>query len=81
MSTKIIGESRQRATMHMAAVVEMTVIDIEFADELVLVGVGNADAKVSRHTGTGGGRGHQRAPIRGKGSRRSSTGANPLSTG
>ncbi len=54
--------------MHMAAVVEMTVIDIEFADQLVIVGVGNADAEVFRHTGTGGGRGHRRAPFRGKNS-------------
>jgi hypothetical protein len=44
--------------MHMAAVVEMTLIDIEFAGQLILVCVGNADAEVSRHTGTGGGRGH-----------------------
>jgi hypothetical protein len=29
--------------MNMAAVVEMTVIHIEFADQLILVGVGNAD--------------------------------------
>ena len=43
------------ATMHMAAVVEMTVIDIEFADQLILVGLGNSDAEVSRHTGMGGG--------------------------
>src|ERR1700757_3206205 len=41
----------------------MTVIHIEFADQFVLVGVGNADAEVSRHTGTGRGRGHRRAPI------------------
>ncbi len=45
-------------------------IDIEFADQLVLVGVGNADAEVFRHTGMGGGRGHRRAPIRGKSSGR-----------
>jgi hypothetical protein len=56
--------------MHMAAVVEMTVIDIEFADQLIPVGVGNADAEVFRHTGMGGGRGHRRAPIRGKNSGR-----------
>jgi len=31
--------------MHMAAVVEMTVINIEFADELVLVSVGNAGCR------------------------------------
>ena len=31
-SAEIVGERRQRTTMHMAAVVEMTVIDIEFAD-------------------------------------------------
>src|SRR5215471_3315777 len=49
--------------MNMAAVVEMTVIHIEFADQFVLVGVGNADAEVSRHTGTGRGGGHRRAPI------------------
>src|SRR3984893_3980466 len=47
--------------MHMAAVVEMTVIDIEFADQLILVGVGNADAEVSRHTGSGRGRSHRLA--------------------
>jgi hypothetical protein len=49
--------------MHVAAVVEMTVIDIEFADELVLVGIGNPDAEVPRHTGTRRGRGHRLAPI------------------
>jgi hypothetical protein len=47
--------------MDIAAVVEMTVIDIEFTDQLILGGVGNADAKVFRHTRTGGGRGHRRA--------------------
>jgi hypothetical protein len=31
-SAEIIGERRQRTAMDMAAVVEMTVIDIEFAD-------------------------------------------------
>jgi hypothetical protein len=31
-SAEIIGERRQRTAMHMAAVVQMTVIDIEFAD-------------------------------------------------
>ena len=31
-SAEIIGKRRQRTAMHMAAVVEMTVIDIEFAD-------------------------------------------------
>ena len=55
-SAQIIGERRQRTAMDMAAVVEMTVIDIEFADQLILVGVGNADAEVFRHTGMGGGR-------------------------
>ena len=44
--------------MHTAAVVEMTVIHIELADQLILVGFGNADAEMFRHTGTGGGRGH-----------------------
>jgi hypothetical protein len=62
--------------MHMAAVVEMTVIDIEFADQLILGGVGNAYAEVFRHTGMGGGRGHSRAPIRGKNSRRSYSNVN-----
>jgi hypothetical protein len=57
--------------MHMAAVVEMAVIDIEFTDQLILGGIGNADAEVFRHTRTGGGRGHRRAPIRGKNSGRS----------
>ena len=53
--------------MNMAAVVAVTVIHIEFADQLIPVGVGIADAKVSRHTGTGGrGRSHRRPPIRGK---------------
>src|ERR1700730_3618679 len=47
--------------MHMAAVIEMTVIRIEFADQLVLVGVGDADAEVSRHTGSGRGRSHRLA--------------------
>jgi len=65
-SAQIIGERRQRTAMHMAAVVEMTVIDIEFADQLILVGVSNADAEVFRHTGTGRSRGHRCAPIRGK---------------
>jgi hypothetical protein len=51
-SAEIVGERRQRTAMNMAAVVEMTVIHIEFADQLILVGVGNADAEVSRHTGT-----------------------------
>ena len=41
------------AAVHMPAVVEMTVIGIEFADQLILVGVGNADAEVFRHTGYG----------------------------
>ena len=31
-SAEIVGERRQRAAMHMAAVVEMTVIHIEFAN-------------------------------------------------
>jgi hypothetical protein len=31
-SAEIIGERRQRPAMHMAAVVEMTVIHIEFAN-------------------------------------------------
>ena len=75
-SAEIIGERRQRTAMHMAAVVEMTVIDIEFADQLILVGVGNADAEVSRHTGMGGGRGHRRAPIRGKNSGQSYSNVN-----
>jgi hypothetical protein len=65
-SAEIIGERRQSTAMHMAAVVEMTVVDIEFADQLIPVGVGNADAEVFRHTGMGGGRDHRRAPIRGK---------------
>src|SRR6201993_38600 len=76
-SAKIIGERRQRTAMHMAAVVEMTVIDIEFADQLILVGVGNGDAEVFRHTGTGGGSGHRQAPIRGKNSGRSYNNVNP----
>src|SRR5437868_13370918 len=67
-SAEIIGERRQRTTMHMAAVVEMTVIDIEFADQLILGGVDNADAEVFRHTETGGGRSRRRAPIRGRNS-------------
>jgi hypothetical protein len=75
-SAEIIGERRQCTTMHMAAVVEMTVIDIEFTDQLILVGVGNADAEMSRHTGMGGGRGHRRAPIRGKNSARSYSNVN-----
>src|ERR1700730_17708579 len=54
----------------------MTVIDIEFADQLILVGVGNADAEVPRHTGTSGDRGHRRAPIRGKNSGRSYSNVN-----
>src|SRR5260370_36208786 len=62
-SAEIIGERRQRPAMHMAAVVEMTVIDIEFADQSFFLGVGNTDAEVFRHTGTGGGRGHRRGPI------------------
>ena len=37
------------AAVHMPAVVEMTVIDIEVADQLILGGVGNADAEVFRH--------------------------------
>jgi hypothetical protein len=41
---EIIGERRQRTAMHMAAVVQMTVIDIEFADQLILVGLGNSDS-------------------------------------
>src|SRR5271163_3546148 len=61
-SAEIVGERCQRTAMHMAAVVEMTIIDIEFAYELILVSVGNADAEVSRHTGTGRSRGHRRAP-------------------
>jgi hypothetical protein len=40
--------------MHVAAVVEMTVIDIEFADQLILGGVGNVYTEVFRHTGMGG---------------------------
>ena len=35
---EIVGERRQRTTMNMATVVEMTVIDIEFADQLILGG-------------------------------------------
>jgi hypothetical protein len=45
-SSEIVGKRRQRAAMHMTAVVEMTVIGIEFADQLILVGVDNADAEV-----------------------------------
>ena len=75
-SAEIIGERRQRTAMHMAAVVEMTVIDIELADQLILVGVSNADAEVFRHTGMGGGRGHRRAPIRGRNSGRSYSNVN-----
>jgi hypothetical protein len=52
--------------MHVTAVAEMTAIDIEFADQLIRVGVGNANAEMFRHTGTDGGRGHRRAPIRRK---------------
>src|SRR6516162_7932554 len=68
-STEIVRERRHRPAMHVAAVVEMTVIHIELAYELILVGFGNADAEMSRHTGTGGGRGHRRAPICGKSSK------------
>ena len=75
-SAEIIGERRQRTTMHMAAVVDMTVIDIEFAYQLILVGVGNSDAEMFRHTGMGGGRGHRRAPIRGRNSGRSYSNVN-----
>src|SRR6516164_11043435 len=57
-SAEIVGERRQRPAMHTAAVVEMTVIHIELAYQLILVGFGNADAEMSRHTGAGGGRGH-----------------------
>jgi hypothetical protein len=35
--------------MHVAAVVEMTVIDIEFADQLILLSVGNADVPAYRN--------------------------------
>ena len=45
MSHEVIGERHQRAAMNMAAIIEMTVIDIEFADELVLVSVGNAGCR------------------------------------
>ena len=75
-SAEIIGERGQCTAMHMAAVVEMTVINIEFADQLVLVGVGNAYAEMFRHTGTDGGGGHRRAPIRRKTSRRSYSNVN-----
>jgi hypothetical protein len=75
-SAKIVGERRQRTAMHMAAVVEMTVIDIEFVDQLILLSIGNADAEMFRHTGMGGGRGHRRAPIRGKNSGRSYSNVN-----
>jgi len=53
--------------MHMAAVVEMTVINIEFADELVLVSVGNAGCRnmLAFQNGRGGG-GHRWARIRAK---------------
>ena len=73
MSHEVIGERHQRAAMNMAAIIEMTVIDIEFADELVLVGVRYADAEVCRHTGTCGGRSHRRAPIRREDSGRKGT--------
>jgi hypothetical protein len=63
-SAKIVGERRQRTAMNMAAVVEMTVIHIEFADQLIFAGVGDADAEMSRHTETGRGRSHRRAPIK-----------------
>ena len=62
-SAVIVGECRQRTAMNMAAVVEMTVIHIEFADELILVGLSNADAEVPGHTGTVRVRGHRPAPI------------------
>ena len=65
-SAEIVGERRQRTAMNVAAFVEMTVIDIEFADQLILLSVGNADAEMFRHTGMGGGRGPRQAPIRGK---------------
>src|ERR1700740_1686183 len=45
-SAEIIGERRQRTTMHMAAVVEMTVIDIEFSDQFFFFRFGNWDAEV-----------------------------------
>ena len=55
--------------MHMPAVVEMTVIDIESADQLVLVGVGNADAEVSGIPEWVGVEVITEKPIRGKNSR------------
>ena len=39
-SAEIVGERRQRTAMDVAAAVQMTVIDIEFADQLVLVECG-----------------------------------------
>jgi hypothetical protein len=54
--------------MHVSAVVEMTVIDIEFADQPFFLCVGNTDAEVFRHTGMGGAEVIRRAPIRGKNS-------------
>jgi hypothetical protein len=37
--------------MHMAATVEMPMIGIEFADQLVLIGFGDADTEMLRHPG------------------------------
>jgi hypothetical protein len=45
--------------MHMTAIVEMTVIDIEFAYQVILVVVGYSVAEVSGQTGTRRSRGHR----------------------
>jgi len=61
-----------------AAVVETTVIDIEFADQLILVGLGNSDAEVFRHAGTGRSRGHQRSLVQAQEFEAAQSGLNEL---
>src|ERR1700751_1442028 len=48
-SAEIVGERRQRTAMNMAAVVEMTVIEIEFTDQSFFLGLGEAEAEVCRN--------------------------------
>ena len=58
MFRRVIGEGGEYTAMHMTTVIEVTLIGIEFADQLVLVGLRNADPEMCRHTGTGEDRGH-----------------------
>jgi len=51
MAAKLVGKCHVRAAMHDAARVHVPVVGVDLADDLVLVGGDDADAKVQRHAG------------------------------